>query len=684
MNNTHNIDRDYTIEDLEQLLDDIPYEVWLKDENGRHKYVNKLCAERMGFKKEDIIGKTDFDFRPYNMAKGCNDGDKMILNSESGMLSEQKVIINDEEKWYEIYKSGFDRIVEDKKMRLLGGIAREISVDKSLQNGIINSFFYSLYDSEKFNAHGIELKIIKELKERLIAKEIAVYLYKSNECKMVLDVQTGTDTSIFKDEYYIESKDIEQLINTHNRKIDNDNKRYLYPIKVDDCILGAIEIYYDELPKYFQEDIIKYTCTVISIMLHNRKLSMRLTNELAERKSTQKKLQMVINTAIDAYALIKGRGDKVKWIEMSKKCTDMFGWSCEELNNVSLIEHVHQDDKNTLMKLLEDNKREYRGFKCRIKCKNNEYKYLDLNWSYINTDMCIITAKDITRETELKRDKEDLQEAVEIESLKTEFFANLSHEFKTPLNIILSAIQVLDYSINNNEHIDREKINNYINGIKQNSYRLLKLANNMIDITKIDGGFYEVKIDNYNIVEIVENIVMSAAEYMRNNKRNITFDTSEEEIITACDPDQIERIILNLLSNSLKFTSINGNIYVNIGISDDCSTVIIKVRNDGEPVSREFAKKIFKRFTQSENLLTRSNEGSGIGLSLVKSLVEIHNGRIYVNTEVESGTEFCIEIPIRKLMNSKSNNVLDRNMNSKVQKYKVEFSDIYSWNMLNE
>ena len=86
MKNTQNsIHRDYTIEDLEELLDRIPYEVWLKDENGKHKYVNKICAERMGLKKEDIIGKDDFEFRPYNMAKSCVDGDKKVLKSEVGI-----------------------------------------------------------------------------------------------------------------------------------------------------------------------------------------------------------------------------------------------------------------------------------------------------------------------------------------------------------------------------------------------------------------------------------------------------------------------------------------------------------------------------------------------------------------------------------------------------------------------
>lgn len=494
---------------------------------------------------------------------------------------------------------------------------------------------------------------------------------------MNFEMQTGTDDNTFKKEYYIEPSIMDSLIKSKYSPIIMDNNTvYIYPLKIYDNILGVLEIQYDNMRTYFQEDIVKYTCIVMSIMLDNERMSINLQKELEERNAIQQKLQMVINTGIDAYALIHINNLDVKWLEISNQCTNVFGWDCEDLNKINILDAVHPDDKKKIENALLNKVKENRDFECRVLCKNGQYKYINLNWSCIKESTYIITAKDVTREKKLKIDKEDLQEAVELESLKTEFFANMSHEFKTPLNIILSALQLLDYSINNDS--ERDKLNKYIASIKQNSYRLLKLANNMIDITKIDGGFYEVEIDNYNIVEIIENIVLSVAGYMKNNKRNITFDTTEEEIMTACDPDQIERIILNLLSNSLKFTSVNGNIYVNINVSNDCRKVIIKVRNDGNPISKDFAKKIFKRFTQSENLLTRSNEGSGIGLALVKSLVEIHNGDIYVNTEIEEGTEFCIEIPIRKLMNSNVNKVINRNINSKVQKYRVEFSDIYS------
>lgn len=306
---------------------------------------------------------------------------------------------------------------------------------------------------------------------------------------------------------------------------------------------------------------------------------------------------------------------------------------------------------------------------------------MSLDWSYLSEESILITGKDITNERELLKDKKDLEQAVEVETLKKEFFANLSHEFKTPLNIILSTVQVILAYINSNvDYLSYEKVVKYIKGIEQNSYRLLKLANNMIDITKIDGGFYEVELDNYNIVEVVENIVQSLATYMKDNKRNITFDTMEEEIITACDPEKIERIILNLLSNSMKYTSAGGHIDVGMEVTYDCRNVIIKVRNDGPPINPYDAEKIFNRFTQSENFLTRSVEGSGIGLALVKSLVGLHNGRVYVNTDFKNGTEFCIELPVRKIMNSKVSHVSNKNLNSKVQRYSIEFSDIYTLN----
>lgn len=329
---------------------------------------------------------------------------------------------------------------------------------------------------------------------------------------MTLDINTCNDKRSFCDTYSFSEQ--EKIILEDSRyipvKVGLKNKKYAYPIKFKQHILGALLISYDKIPKYIQEDIIKYTCIVMYIMLDNKQLSKALNKELIEKKSTQKILKMVINTVIDAYALLEVQGYKAEWIDMSKRCTDIFGWVCEEVNKMTLLELLHPDDSERLKRIMSKGVQEYNNFICRILFRNNEYKYVDLNWSNLHDNLYIVTARDIT------------------------------------------------------------------------------------------------------------------------------------------------------------------------SASEDCRNIIIKVSNDGLPIDKNSAKKIFGRFTQIDNLLTRSSEGSGIGLSLVKSLVEIHKGRIYVNTEVSEGTEFCIEIPIRKLMNSPHSNVLDRTINSKVQKYRVEFSDIYS------
>ena len=126
--------RKYTIENLEELLDKIPYEMWIKDSEGRHQYINKISAERMGLKKEDVIGKTDYDFRPKEMAESCMEGDRAVLSTGEDVLVEDKIEVSDtEEKWYEIFKTVLNGNGDEK---LIGGVARYTSIN-SLQNATV-------------------------------------------------------------------------------------------------------------------------------------------------------------------------------------------------------------------------------------------------------------------------------------------------------------------------------------------------------------------------------------------------------------------------------------------------------------------------------------------------------------------------------------------------------------------
>lgn len=293
-------------------------------------------------------------------------------------------------------------------------------------------------------------------------------------------------------------------------------------------------------------------------------------------------------------------------------------------------------------------------------------------------------ARDITERKNTERLKKSIEEKTkllkeveDLENLRNEFFTNISHELRTPLNIILGIIQLREINNTNisaeDKYIIEEK---YIKIIKQNCYRLLRLVNNLIDITKIDAGFYKANLQNCNIINIVENITLSVVDYIKNKDITLVFDTEIEEKIIACDLDKIERIMMNLLSNAIKFTEKKGNILV--CIKDDVDNVIIIVKDDGVGIPKEKVETIFERFKQVENTLSHSNKGSGIGLSLVKSLVEMHGGTISVKSQYLKGTEFIIKLPV-KIIPEKST---EKNNNFSIQqtlieRISIEFSDIY-------
>jgi signal transduction histidine kinase len=204
----------------------------------------------------------------------------------------------------------------------------------------------------------------------------------------------------------------------------------------------------------------------------------------------------------------------------------------------------------------------------------------------------------------------------------------------------------------------------------------LRLINNLIDITKIDSGYFDLIESNYDIVSIVENVTLSVADYVENKGLSLIFDTNIEEKVIACDPEKIERIILNLLSNAVKFTPKGGNIAVNK--EDGTEYVCIKVRDTGRGIPHEKLDSIFERFVQVDKSLTRDHEGSGIGLSLVKALIELHGGKITVSSKEGQGTEFVLYFPCKLADETVELAKHDITNKTSIDKINIELSDIYN------
>lgn len=386
-------------------------------------------------------------------------------------------------------------------------------------------------------------------------------------------------------------------------------------------------------------------------------------------------LEYFFEISVDLMAII-GTDKKVK--KVSKCCKELLGWSEEELTLSEWSNFVHEDDVFKVLSYIRNSniKNGIKGLELRFKCKDESYRWIENNCRYVEeSEVYILTARDITEKKQIMEEKIAYEKAIELESIKSQFFSNISHEFKTPLNIILATMQVINKNIENKSIISIKGANldRYMNSIKQNCYRLLRLVNNIIDISKIDYGYYDIELGNYNIVSVVEDITMSVLEYVNNKGIELVFDTEVEEEIIACDPDKIERIILNLLSNAIKYTEADGKISVNI--YSDKENVYITVSDTGIGIPEEKINKIFERYEQIDNKLTRNFNGSGIGLSLVRSLVEMHEGRVWVESKVNEGSKFIISLP-KKTVATENVKSVDLTK-SKVEKCSIEFSDIY-------
>ena len=351
--------------------------------------------------------------------------------------------------------------------------------------------------------------------------------------------------------------------------------------------------------------------------------------------------------------------------DLKLKREDVIGKSSSNIYGLSEIEASIQKSD---LEVIKEKKRKIYNEEITIDGQVREFEvikepFLD---SYKNLVGIIVTGRDVTHRRE-------------IEKMQQEFFANISHELRTPLNLIFGSLQLIK-SVEKEVLEKRNSLNKYIDIIDQNSKRLLKLVDNLIDSTRMKCGYYEYKPKNYDIVSFVENISMSVADFAKQNNIDLIFDTDVEEKIMAFDLEKLERIMLNLLSNSIKYNKAQGQIEV---LLNDCNdTFVITVKDTGVGIPSDKLMYIFERFRQVENRFNKSTEGSGIGLSLVKDLIEIQGGTIEVKSELGVGSEFIIKLPVKIL--SDDSNIdkvyFNNDYHDLVKRMNIEFSDIYIGN----
>ena len=454
-----------------------------------------------------------------------------------------------------------------------------------------------------------------------------------------------------------------------------------YPIKCKGEMIGmAVATYKSKIKRPVYEanlmiELGKHVANLSLSMQH----SLDIKRELLMRKEVEERLKLYLSLAVDFITVINMDGKIARWNETGE---DVMGWSCEEIAQMTYLDLVHpQDQEKTLriMNVIVENK-EVTRFTNRFRHKDGSYKLITWKCKFDEGRQRIYTiARDITEERKIEEERMIYKEALALETLKTEFLANISHELKTPLNIIYSMLQMNEVEMAELTVLPEEKTKldnlvRYRNISRQNVLRLLRLINNITDISRIGAGYYEAKLVNCDIVKVIEDITMSVVEYVRNKNLSIIFDTQVEELVTACDPEKMERIMLNLLSNAVKYTNKGDQVEVNVKVKNN--ELIILVKDTGSGIPKDKQKSIFERFVQVDSSFTRRCEGSGIGLALVKCLIELQHGSISVESEEGQGSTFIVKLPIYQTEKMQKQNI-DRS-DILMQQCKIEFSDIYN------
>ena len=375
---------------------------------------------------------------------------------------------------------------------------------------------------------------------------------------------------------------------------------------------------------------------------------------------------VIIGAVVELYLLYKEaqylNGELKKFYNLVNFNNHTYMFICDKDLNISFMNNKIKEDynykidnnkfKNELLRVIASeenadeimreltNKNNWRGIVRNLK----KDSIVDCSIQLINLEkdeqQILVTYMDMSENIKLHSEIE----AHRINDIKkSEFISTLSHELKTPLNIFYSIIQLLDKTESIGIREFKETYDKYSSSLKLNSKRMLRLVNNIVDSTRIGTGVLKAEFGNYEIVSIIEDIVISTVPFAQSKNINIEFDTNVEEHFIKCDPAMIEKIVLNLVSNSIKYTKNEGYIKIDITLQEGILEIFFEDTGIGIP--HELKDKIFDRFSRVDSSLKRENEGSGIGLSIVKSMIEVHNGTISVESSLNKGSVFEVKLP---------------------------------------
>ncbi|MGL4344340.1 MAG: PAS domain S-box protein [Cellulosilyticaceae bacterium] len=556
----------YTREHLEGLLDLMPYPIYMYDTDRLHVYMNKrgedVIGQGMGIPKarEYAMGRYIGEVWPQSWTKGIAKSNTVIFKEKKSISRVISIEMKGSAQWMQMYLGPCLDHQEDVKLifAIYIRVHNELLVEQVLKpyNTLIKA-----QGTVRFDAKERELgrQLVCQIIPHILNGGVSGIVFEPDNENSQTDKKNlnQMDLGVYPLECSIREYTVFKNLGAKLIGV--------YPISVQGEKLCVIAVGYRESSITKENEVLK-VCNKLEYYIKTLMLLERLKREVKQKEVYEKRKQIFIDDTEQILCSINSRGEIV---EGNRGFTQKLGYSLEGYRGVYFEELMETYD--------------YYGQKeqsivvdrAGMRCADGSLKWID--WNIVQhvvdgEDVFIAGGKDVTTQ---KRDEMAYEKAIDIlqrEKDKSAIYATLSHEFKTPLNIMLASCVML----RKNKSVQRWAIDQ----IEQLSYTLLKQVTDLIDTAKIKGGFYSLKAQNYNIVEVIEEIISILAEDLSDSGIRFIFDTLEEEIIAKVDRQLLERIVLNLLRLAVQDVGI-GQIIVMTKVEEEIVITLQYESTDG-------------------------------------------------------------------------------------------------------
>lgn len=363
-------------------------------------------------------------------------------------------------------------------------------------------------------------------------------------------------------------------------------------------------------------------------------------------KSSEQNFRTLVNNTLDGLLILDFEG---RILAANAAVGKMFDLELEEVTGMSIAKYLAPESVSIAIQDQINVLNDRGGYLSVYKAVSSRgeplwIEGLGTKIIYQNQPANIVVIRDITVRKKAEEALINAKTAAETANrTKSEFLTNMSHELKTPLNSIIGFSDLLKEGIAGSLN---EKQSRYVQFISSSGKNLLEIINDILDLSKAEAGNEDLNIEEFSINESINKVIAIILPRAQEKNIKLNYNSENRTLWIAADESKFQQIMGNLLSNALKFTPADGSI--NVTLKQERNRVIITVKDTGIGIAEDSLEKIFKPFIQVDSSLSRTFEGTGLGLTLVKKYVEMHGGNIYVESKIGGGSSFRFELPVTR------------------------------------